>query len=54
MNHNDDLIEAQAQAISDWIDACALAELHGDELPYPIFLTVDEYIELSRGDMNVH
>jgi len=48
------LEKLQAELVDDWNQACINAEENGDEYPYPIFLTVDEYIELSRGDMNVH
>ena len=48
------LMEIQADAIADWIDACVLAEASGDEAPYPVFLTVDEYIDAVEGSLEYH
>ena len=50
----DALDKLQAKLIDDWNEACDKADEWGDDYPYPIFLTVDEYIHIMRGDLNVH
>ena len=54
MIDEEELMEVQADAISAWVDACILAEEYGDELPYPVFLTVDEYIGAAEGSLDYH
>ena len=49
-----ELMTTQAEAIKGWIDACALAAKYGDDLPYPVFLTVDEYIDALEGELEYH
>ena len=52
--NEDDLMEVQAKAISDWIEACSLAEECGDDVPYPIYLSIDEYIDAVEGQLEYH
>ena len=52
--NEEELMAVQSKALADWVDACLIAEEYGDETPYPIFLTVDEYIGAAEGRLEYH